>query len=133
MATCAHCETEETELYENGVPFCLRCTDTPSVKREPPATMREIGATLFQSLLVAASLNDEAAKEFDDAVSEARTGAHHPNGAQPIKDASSRLSVAREETMTAHKRLSDFIERGIVGNPGQDERDSGMIPNGVPG
>jgi hypothetical protein len=47
--------------------------------------MREIGATLFQSLLVAVSLNDEAAKEFDDAVSEARTGAHHPNGAQTPK------------------------------------------------
>ena len=27
----------------------------------------------------------------------------------------------------------DYLRRATVGNPGQDERDSGMIPNGVPG
>jgi len=30
---------------------------------------------------------------------------------------------------------NDVVKVGkfVVGNPGQDERDSGMIPNGVPG
>jgi len=31
-----------------------------------------------------------------------------------IKDASNELTLARKEMMTAHKRLNDFIERGIV-------------------
>ena len=27
MATCAHCKTQQTELYENGVPVCILCAD----------------------------------------------------------------------------------------------------------
>lgn len=27
MAQCAHCKTEETELYEYGVPVCLKCAN----------------------------------------------------------------------------------------------------------
>jgi hypothetical protein len=32
MATCAHCNTEETELYESGVPICLRCANAKEAK-----------------------------------------------------------------------------------------------------
>lgn len=28
MATCFHCKTEETQLFENGVPICLVCANT---------------------------------------------------------------------------------------------------------
>ena len=114
MATCFHCKTEETQLYENGVPVCLRCANSPPIKRKPPTTERDIGAELLQNMLRAVSLNDEAANEFDHAVSHARTGAHHSNGAQRIKDASIKLSQTREEMMAAHNRLSSFVEHGIV-------------------
>ncbi len=30
-------------------------------------------------------------------------------------------------------RVGDWLTLRQVGNPGQDERDSGMIPNGIPG
>jgi hypothetical protein len=110
MATCAYCKAEETDLHENGVPICLRCADRRSKKSAPPATKREIAAALLQSLLVAVSLNDEAAREFDNALS----GKHHPNGVQRIRDASARLSLSREEMMAAHTRFDNFIEHGIV-------------------
>ena len=129
MAKCVHCKTQETEMYEKGVPICLACaTDKavqraaagngtshkPPIKHKPPATEREIGVSLLQDMLSAVSQNDEAANEFDHAVSQARTGEQHPNGSQRIKDASSKLSLAREEMMAAHNRLNDFVERGIV-------------------
>jgi hypothetical protein len=36
MAQCAQCETQETNLYENGVPICLACaTDKAAgIRRE---------------------------------------------------------------------------------------------------
>jgi hypothetical protein len=36
MAICAQCETQETNLYENGIPICLACaTDKAAgVRRE---------------------------------------------------------------------------------------------------
>ena len=38
------------------------------------------------------------------------------------------------ETGSQAENLEKPLRRFImVGNPGQDERDSGMIPNGVPG
>lgn len=114
MATCFHCKTEETQLYENGVPICLRCANSPPIKHKPPATDRDIGAELLQNMLRAVSLNEEAANEFDHAVSQTRTGAQHQDGAQQIKDASSKLSQTREEMMAAHTRLNNFIEHGIV-------------------
>jgi hypothetical protein len=27
MATCAHCKTQETQLYEDGVPICIPCAN----------------------------------------------------------------------------------------------------------
>jgi hypothetical protein len=37
MVTCALCKIQETQLYENGTPICLKCADsrkpsTPSVQ-----------------------------------------------------------------------------------------------------
>ncbi len=38
----------------------------------------------------------------------------HPDGVQRTKNASNELNLARKEMMAAQKRLSDFLERGIV-------------------
>jgi hypothetical protein len=32
MAACAHCKTQETGMYENGVPVCLACTTDIAAK-----------------------------------------------------------------------------------------------------
>ena len=32
MAICAHCKTQETQLYENGVPLCLACATDVAAK-----------------------------------------------------------------------------------------------------
>jgi hypothetical protein len=52
MATCASCKTQETELYENGVPACLKCIEARSIKRKPSLSEYEdIRATLHQELI----------------------------------------------------------------------------------
>ena len=40
MAQCAHCNTQETQMYENGVPICLACaTDkAANIKHFEPST-----------------------------------------------------------------------------------------------
>ena len=40
MAICAQCKTQETELYENGVPLCIACATDKAAKinREERAT-----------------------------------------------------------------------------------------------
>src|SRR6266404_997113 len=42
------------------------------------------------------------------------SGLQHPDGAQRIKNASNKLSLARKEMATAHNRLNDYLSRGIV-------------------
>jgi hypothetical protein len=42
------------------------------------------------------------------------TGLAHQDGLRRIQNASNELTTARKEVMTAHKRLNDFVERGIV-------------------
>ena len=42
------------------------------------------------------------------------SGMPHPDGIQRIHNAAREMDAAREAMMTAHSRLNDFIERGIV-------------------
>src|SRR5450432_3332162 len=35
MATCAHCKTQETGMYESGVPICLACATDKAAKIKP--------------------------------------------------------------------------------------------------
>ena len=52
MATCAFCKTQETHLYENGVPICLKCIEARSFKRKPANSDYEnIRAKLHQDLV----------------------------------------------------------------------------------
>jgi hypothetical protein len=41
-------------------------------------------------------------------------GLPEPNGAQQIQNASNALTIARKEMATAHNRLNDFLNRGVV-------------------
>ena len=31
MATCAHCKSNQTELYVNDIPTCLACVNAPTM------------------------------------------------------------------------------------------------------
>jgi hypothetical protein len=121
MTKCAHCKLEDTELYENGIPLCLKCSDKREAKTEPLATEQEIRVILLQDMLEAAARNNTAIQEFELVKGQFPSGLPHPdgsqrNGSQRTKNASSVLSVARKGMMKAHNQLNDYLERGIVPN-----------------
>lgn len=43
MAACAYCGAE-TQLYDNGVPVCLKCSEEREAKRKPPVPSTEKGS-----------------------------------------------------------------------------------------
>lgn len=51
---------------------------------------------------------------FLDVMNQVPSGLPHPDGTQRIRNASRELLRARKAMMTAHQRLDDFIESGIV-------------------
>ena len=112
MAKCTDCGSE-TELYSSGVPICLKCTDAREAKRKPPATEQQVRSTLLQDVLELTAKAEEATRQFN-AVMQIPSGLPHPDGVQTIKDASNKLSIARNALMKAHSRLSEHVERGIV-------------------
>ena len=113
MAACAYCGAE-TELYENGVPICLKCSDERDAKHRIRPPTHEIRAILHEDLIRATKRNSEALREFDEAMGQYASGIQHPDGVQRIKNASNALSIARKEMTTAHNRLNDYLNRGIV-------------------
>jgi hypothetical protein len=120
MALCIHCKTEETELYENGAPTCLKCADAP--KRKPAATQLEIRNALLHNILEAAAEHNEARADFEESM--VSNGLPHPDGTQRIKNTSSNLSKARKNMMAAHDRLDRYLQTGIVP---EDLKRSGSI------
>ena len=112
MATCTRCSTQETQLFQNGVPICLDCVDG-GTKRKPPATDQEIRANLLQDVIELTARNEEATEEFE-AATDKISGSPRPDGVQRIKDASTKLATARQELMKAHRRLDEHIHGGIA-------------------
>jgi len=89
----------------------LRCGG--GTYRKPPNS-DQIRTALVSSIVQATRKVSEANQEFSEILDKFPSGLPHPDGVQRIKTASNKLSLARKEMMTAHKRLNDFIERGIV-------------------
>ena len=113
MAACAYCGAE-TELYESGVPICLKCSDAREAKRKPPATDQQIRATLLQDLIELTARNEQALEELEAVTGQIPSGMPHPDGVQRIKNASAKLATARQELIKAHRRLDEHIGHGIV-------------------
>ena len=99
-------------MFYRGVPLCIQCAGERDSKRS--STAQEIRATLLQDLLGATAHSREAARMFDETMGQFPSGLPYPDGAQLIKNASNKLSVARKEMGTAHNRLNDYLSRGIV-------------------
>ena len=112
MAKCTDCGSE-TELYSSGVPICPKCSDTREAKRKPPATEQQVRSTLLQDVLELTARVEEATQQFN-AVMKISSGLPHPDGVQRIKNASSKLSIARNELMKAHTRLEEHLGGKIV-------------------
>jgi hypothetical protein len=111
-AECIFCKAE-TELYDSGVPVCVKCADART-KPKPPATEQQIRRTLLQDVLELTARINEATREFEAVTGQIPSGLTHPDGVQRIKNASNALSIARKEMGTAHNRLNDYLCRGIV-------------------
>jgi hypothetical protein len=124
MAQCAYCKTE-TELQENGTPICPTCSNMPT-KRKPAATDQQLRSILLQDILELTARTNEAAKEFEAVMGRIPSGLPRTDGTQRIKNASSKLTIARKELMKAHTRLNDYIEHGIC----SADNESGFRPIG---
>jgi phytoene dehydrogenase-like protein len=112
MANCIFCKAQ-TELDDNGVPICLNCSDA-GPKRKPPATDQQIRSTLLQDILELTARVNEAAREFEAIIGQVPSRLPHPDGVQRIKNASNKLSTARQELMKAHRRLDDHFGSEII-------------------
>jgi hypothetical protein len=112
MAQCAHCKTE-TYLYDGGVPICIKCSDLWEAQRKPPGTEKQIRAALKDELAAATEQAVQASEAFLKVTAEIPSGLPHPDGTQRIHNASHEMSQARERMLLAHKRLNDYVERGI--------------------
>lgn len=113
MAKCTSCGSE-TGLYSNGAPICLKCAGLWETKRKPPAPSLEVRSILHSELIRATKRAAEATREFNQVVGQFPGGLPEPNGAQQIQNASNALTIARKEMATAHNRLNDFLNRGVV-------------------
>ena len=110
---CAFCKAE-TELFEGGVPVCLKCSEARESKRKPPTWDPPVLNILHQDLQAATERATAATSIFNAITSEVPSGLPHPDGTQRIHDASREMSQARVGLMIAHNRLNDFLSRGIV-------------------
>jgi len=113
MERCALCKAEDTDLYENGAPICIRCA-------EPSPERRKIRIALFRSLQEAVERAEVATEAFSAITSKIPSGLPRPDGVQRIQNVSHELTEARNKMMKAHKRLNEFLEHGIV--PGDLKR-----------
>lgn len=116
MERCALCREEDTALYENGVPICLKCSTERenNTSTKPPASARSVQNILVEQIVGATNRVNKATHAFFEVMGQVPTGFPHPDGSQRIHNASLELSTARKELMKAHTRLDDFLKKGIV-------------------
>ena len=61
MAACAHCKTQDTDLYEYNVPICLQCAKLREAKAKEPATGQDIRSILTRGVTEATASANSAA------------------------------------------------------------------------
>ena len=115
MAACAYCGAE-TELYESGVPICLKCSDQRESKasKKPPGSDRSIRNILLDDIAKATTRANKASHALIEVMGKIPSGFPPSDGSQNIHNVSRELSTARKDLMRAHTRLDDFLKTGIV-------------------
>jgi hypothetical protein len=113
MGQCAYCRAETQTWAGGSPPICSACSDAEAVirnQRSNPA----VRTMLFENLISATARAECAREAFTTVTAGAPSGLPHPDGAQRITNVSRELAVAREKLMTAHHRLNDYLNRGVV-------------------
>jgi hypothetical protein len=114
MPICARCKTQDTELYENGIPICLSCSGEPEAAPIPWNSNNPIKEALMKEVLDTTARKNEAFINFNALMLHSPTRLPHPDGVQTIKNASAELAIARKEMDQAHDRLNAYLNTGIV-------------------
>ena len=112
MAACAYCGSD-TELYNGGVPICLKCADLREANSKNDRAV-DVRTVLARALTDATLRAESASVEFKAVTGDIPSFIPQPDGTQRIHNASRALSAARDEMIKAHKRLNDFLNTGIV-------------------
>jgi hypothetical protein len=84
------------------------------IERKPPTSESQIRNTLHEELWAATERAREAAEAFTAITGESPSGIPHPDDVHRIRDASRDVSLTRAELMRVHKRVQDYLLRGIV-------------------
>ena len=113
MAECIHCGSE-TELFNNGVPVCVKCVNEREAHCKNRLSEQQVHTLLTVQLDEASARLEEAASAFRAVISEIPSGVPHPDGSQRVQNASREVSDARHQVMKAQNRLNDYLSRGVV-------------------
>ena len=114
MAQCAH-GMIGTEVYDGGKSIGRRYSEERQRKGvKKSSRTKSIQNLLVDHIVEATARVTLANQTFSDVMSQVPSGLPHPDGTQRIRNASRELFRARKEMMTAHRRLDNFIESGIV-------------------
>src|SRR5258706_13636084 len=85
-----------------------------ALSEKPPPTEEQIRATLLQDVIELTARNERATEEIEAVTGLIHSDLPHPDGVQRIKNASNKLSTARNELMKAHSRLDEHLGGGIL-------------------
>jgi hypothetical protein len=113
MARCIFCKSEK-ELYDGGVPICIRCSDAGASKSKPPTSEDQVLNVLRQDLQSAKERVTAANEAFEAITSEIPSALPRLGATHRIHSASREVTIARMEMLRAHHRLSDFMNAGVV-------------------
>ena len=108
MAWCAYCKTNDAELYEDGSPICLKCAEL---------TGDQCGGTqaaLVRALSEATLRADCALADLTELINDIPGDLPQSDGVQRIRNAAVSLTLAQQHKMTAHNRLNDYLNHGIL-------------------
>jgi hypothetical protein len=87
MATCARCNTQESQISDNGQPLCTGCL---------------IRQKLTQQVLERTSSKTEALRKFESVMLRFPTRMAQAEGIEQIKSASNELNLARKDMARAY-------------------------------
>jgi hypothetical protein len=113
MARCVFCRFE-TDLHDNGIPVCPACSAKRDVQRKPQTREQRIRSVLLDEIAEATARTNAANDVLTSIMSDVPSHLPYPDSAQRIHIASHALREARTAMMAAHRRLNDYLSRGIV-------------------
>ena len=99
------------KIYKRSLALAGAIMDS---KRKPPTSAKDILRCVIQEVIDATAEKNEAFDCFEIVMGQFPSGLPHPDGSQRIANSSQALSSARKKVMTAHTRLSEFLDRGTV-------------------